>query len=87
MSKINAFNLYLAQMPQMESGTLKLGGPLDYLFAIAFEEAKFNKYKCEERAGLMELDKITRLCKTSSLSYVGRSGDKRISHKPPLHSC
>lgn len=31
-------------MPQMESGTLKLGGPLDYLFA--FEEAKFNKYKC-----------------------------------------
>lgn len=32
-------------MPQMESGTLKLGGPLDDLFAIAFEEAKFNKYK------------------------------------------
>lgn len=33
-------------MPQMESGTLKLGGPLDYLIAIAFEEAKFNEYKC-----------------------------------------
>lgn len=30
----------------MESGTLKLGGPLDDLFAVAFEEAKFNKYKC-----------------------------------------
>lgn len=33
-------------MPQMESGTLKLGRPLDYLFAIALKEAKFNKYKC-----------------------------------------
>lgn len=32
-------------MPQMESGALKLGGPLDHLVAIAFEEAKFNKYE------------------------------------------
>lgn len=31
-------------MPQMESDGLKLGGPVDYLLAIAFEEAKFNKY-------------------------------------------
>lgn len=33
-------------MPQMKSGGLKLGGPIDYLLALAFEEAKFNKYQC-----------------------------------------
>lgn len=30
----------------MGLGALKLGGPLDRLVAIAFEEAKFDKYEC-----------------------------------------
>lgn len=35
----------------------------------------------------MEIDKIVKLCKTSSLSCVGKNKNKRVIHKPLIHSC
>lgn len=80
MSKINASNLYLVQMPQMESGALKLGWATHLLLLSRRPNSTNTRMLRKGRAN--GLDEIIRFCEGSGLSYIGRNGDKEpfINH-------
>lgn len=79
MSKINASNLYLVQMPQMESCGLKIGVLLDCLLLLL---RRPNLANIKMMGGRGQTNKVIRHCNTNRLCCVERSANKKklINH-------
>lgn len=83
MSKINAFNLYLIQMPQVETRGLRIGVLLDYLLLLLRRPNLAHKNVMKVVVGIDEDCEILQ----NSLCGVERSANKDTIHKPLRQGC